>query len=78
MDVCAQGLKAAAAMMEDGQLNNFIKLRYERWNLEGPSNILSGASTLSDIYNNVRNKGINPEPKSGKQEYLENIVNRFL
>ena len=78
MDVCAQGFKAAAAMIEDGQLNDFIKLRYEGWNSEKPSSILSGATSLSEIYDNVKNQNINPKPKSGKQEYLENIVNRFL
>ena len=78
MDVCAQGFKAAANMIEDGQLNDFIKLRYEGWDSEKPSNILSGATSLSEIYDNVKNQNINPKPKSGKQEYLENIVNRFL
>ena len=78
MDVCAQGFKAAAAMIEDGQLNDFIKLRYEGWNSEKASSILSGTTSLSEIYDNVKNQNINPKPKSGKQEYLENIVNRFL
>ena len=78
MDVCAQGLKAAAAMIEDGELNNFVKSRYEGWNSGGASRILSGQTTLSEIYDNVKNKSINPKPKSGKQEYLENLINRYI
>ena len=78
MDVCAHALKVAAALIEDGELNNFIKGRYEGWSSEGPSNILSGKSSLSEIFQMVKTRDINPKPKSGKQEYLENIVNKFL
>ena len=78
MDVCAQGLRAAAAMVEDGELTQLLEDRYKDWNSSDATRMLSGNMGLSDIYQNVKSQGINPRPKSGKQEYLENVVNRFL
>ena len=31
MDVCARGLKAAAAMIEDGGMEDALKARYSGW-----------------------------------------------
>ena len=78
MDVCAQGLRAAAAMVEDGELTQLLEDRYKDWNSSDATRMLSGNMGLSEIYQNVKSQGINPRPKSGKQEYLENVVNRFL
>jgi xylose isomerase len=77
MDICAQGLRAAAAMIEDGELQSFIDARYSGWNDHEASKILTGDMGLSEIYKKVQNQNLNPKPKSGKQEYLENVVNRF-
>ena len=77
MDVCAQGLSAAARMIEDGELDSFVEERYSGWNKSDASQMLSGDISLSQIYENVATQNINPKPKSGKQEYLENVVNRF-
>ena len=78
MDVCAQGLRAAAAMVEDGELSQFLADRYKEWSSPDATRMLSGELDLVAIYENVKNRDINPRPKSGKQEYLENVVNRFL
>lgn len=78
MDVCAQGLRAAAAMVEDGELSQFLADRYKEWSSPDATRMLSGELDLVAIYQNVKNRDINPRPKSGKQEYLENVVNRFL
>ena len=78
MDVCAQGLCAAAAMIEDGELANFIESRYNGWTKADGSSMLSGDKSLSQIYEEVMRKDINPEPRSGKQEYLENVINKFM
>jgi xylose isomerase len=34
--------------------------------------------SLESIYENVKSKDINPEPQSGRQEYLENLLNSFI
>ena len=78
MDVCAQGLRAAAAMLEDGELSQFLVDRYKDWSSPDATRMLSGEMDLAEIYQNVKKRDINPRPKSGKQEYLENVVNRFL
>jgi xylose isomerase len=38
----------------------------------------SGGRTLAEIADWVVKDNINPQPKSGQQEYLENLINRFI
>ena len=40
--------------------------------------MLKGERTLEQIAQWVEADNINPEPRSGQQEYLENLVNRFV
>ena len=76
MDVCAAGLKAAAAMVEDGALEEARNTRYARWDDSQNAEMLK--SDLSSIEARVRRDNINPDPRSGRQERLENLVNRYL
>ncbi|MGR3496732.1 xylose isomerase [Citreimonas sp.] len=76
MDVCARGLKAAAAMIEDGGLNKALADRYAGWNTPEAKAMLD--SDLASIAQRVLDEGINPVPRSGRQEILENYVNRFV
>ena len=78
MDCCARGLKAAVAMIEEGTLPGFVDERYQGWSGGEAQKMLSGGYTLSDIEGYVRESNVNPEPVSGRQEYLENVVNRFV
>ncbi|TNB46038.1 xylose isomerase [Martelella lutilitoris] len=78
MDSCARGLKAAAKMVEDGALQKPLDERYAGWESETAKKMLAGEMTLEDIAAMVEKDGINPEPKSGRQEYLENIVNKYV
>jgi xylose isomerase len=78
MDCCARGLKAAAAMVEDKALSGPLSDRYSGWNSAEAKAMLGGQRTLEDISRRVLADGIEPQPKSGKQEYLENIVNRYV
>ena len=77
MDACAAGLKAAAAMLEDGQLEAARDARYAGWETDGGKALL-GNATLGDCFDTVLRDNINPEPRSGRQERLENLVNRYL
>ncbi|ORE95686.1 xylose isomerase [Stappia sp. 22II-S9-Z10] len=74
MDVCARGLKAAAAMLEGGGLERARADRYAGWDRAG--DLLDG--DLEAIAARVEERGIEPEPRSGRQERLENWVNRFV
>ncbi len=77
MDICARGLKAAAAMIEDGGLENALKARYAGWEQDANKDMLANG-TLESISERVLKDNINPEPRSGQQEKLENWVNRFV
>jgi xylose isomerase len=76
MDVCARGLKAAAALLESGELEAARKARYSGWATPQAQAMLG--SSLEAITAEVLAKGISPEPKSGRQERLENLWNRFV
>ena len=78
MDCCARGLKAAAKMVEDGALQKPLDERYAGWNSAEAQKMLRGEYTLEEITAKVEKDNINPEPKSGRQEYLENVVNRYV
>jgi xylose isomerase len=76
MDVCARALKAAAAMLEDGALEDALKQRYSGWSADHAQKMLNGDYGLGEIQTYIETAGVNPHPRSGRQEYLENIVNR--
>lgn len=76
MDACAAGLKAAAAMLEDGKLEAARDARYAGWDTADGKALMN--SDLDSIKAKVLADGINPEPRSGRQERLENLVNRYL
>ena len=76
MDACAAGLKAAAAMLESGKLEAARDARYAGWQTPQGASLLG--SNLTAIHDRVRAEGINPSPRSGQQERLENLVNRYL
>ncbi len=75
-DVCARGFKAAAAMLADGALEDARTARYADW--DTPANAAMLTSSLDAIAARVEAEGVDPQPKSGRQERLENIVNRFV
>jgi len=76
MDVCARGLKAAAAMIADGGLAARLADRYAGWDTPDARAMLN--SDLASITQDVLAKGTNPKPRSGGQEILENYINRFV
>ncbi|MEL6451122.1 MAG: xylose isomerase [Pseudomonadota bacterium] len=76
MDICARGLKAAAAMIADGGLLAALEARYAGWDTAAAQAMLeSDLATLSD---RVMAEGIAPQPRSGRQEIFENYVSRFV
>jgi xylose isomerase len=78
MDCCARGLKAAAKMVEDGALSKPLNERYAKWDSHEAQKMLRGEYKLDDIAAMVERENINPEPVSGRQELLENVVNRYV
>jgi xylose isomerase len=75
IDVIARGLLNAAALIEDGRLDAARKDRYAGWESDIGQAVAKGS--LADIADLVLAKGLDPKPKSGQQERLENLINRF-
>ena len=76
MDACARGLKVAAKMLKDGKLEAARDARYAGWESTEGKALLN--SDLESITQKVLAENIDPEPRSGRQERLENLVNRYL
>jgi len=57
-------------------LEEELQERYKGWERSEAQKMLN--SDLATITTNVIKNSINPEPKSGKQEMLENYINRFV
>jgi xylose isomerase len=78
LDTLARGLKGAVALIEDGEFDKLLDERYAGWTQKGAAAMLKGERSLEQISDWVLAENINPQPKSGRQEYLENLVNRFV
>ncbi len=77
MDVCARALLAAERAIQDGQLAQLVKARYQGWSGSLGQEILAGRTGLEALARRVLERDQDVEPVSGRQEYLENLVNRF-
>jgi xylose isomerase len=78
MDTCARALLAAVRMLEDGALEQPLRERYAGWDSAAAQTLLAGEVSLEEIERRVLEAGRSPEPRSGKQELLENIVSRYV
>ena len=78
IDTLAQALLVAAAMVENGSLEKMREARYAGWAGELGKSITSGKATFDDLEQKVAAGGIDPKPVSGRQELLENLVNRQI
>ena len=78
LDVCAQALVAAHKLIEDGVYDAHLQARYAGWEKPEAKAMLAPGASLADIAERVAKQGIDPKPKSGKQEYLENLINRYV
>ena len=78
IDACARALLMAAKMIEDGRLKAEVEKRYAKWDEPKNQAMLNGKESLSDIAARVMKDGIEPQPRSGRQEYLESLVNTYF
>ncbi|XPF94439.1 xylose isomerase [Colwellia sp. RE-S-Sl-9] len=78
MDTMAQALVNAAKLIEDAPLTQFVDERYAGWKGKLGQSIMSGEQSLESLSKLVLEENINPKPVSGRQELLENIVNRYV
>jgi xylose isomerase len=78
MDTFARGLKIAAAIRKDGRLAEFVKQRYASWDSGIGAKIEAGKATFKDLEAYILKKGEADPSGSGRQEYLENLINEFI
>jgi xylose isomerase len=78
VDTIARALLAASALLESGDLADFRTERYAGW--DGPlgTSVLDGSATLASLREVVLAGGLDPAPRSGRQELLEQVVNRHV
>ncbi len=79
MDTFALGLIKAAALIEDGRIDEFVKNRYSSFkNTDIGCRIVSGNATLEELAAYAESLGTFRNVESGRAEYLEAIVNSVL
>jgi xylose isomerase len=78
VDVLARSLLNAAAMIEGGEMAKLVKDRYAGWQAPDAQAMLNSSSSLEAISDAAVAAGIDPHPRSGRQEYAENLVSRYI
>ena len=78
MDAFARGAKIAAAIRADGVLDGFVNKRYASYDDGIGKQIEEGSIGFAELNEYMLDKG-NPNPnQSGRQEWLENLINEYL
>ena len=78
MDSFAFGLLKAAELIEDGRLEKNIEDRYSSFGSELGQKVRSGNATLEELAARAADLKAPQDPGSGKQEYLESVLNNIL
>jgi xylose isomerase len=78
IDALARSLLVAAALVETETLSKPRAERYARWSGDLGSRIRSRSESLESLEAQVMSGELNPHPVSGRQELLEELVNRVI
>ena len=78
MDACARAFLAAAGMLDAGVLTAPLAERYNGWGSAEGRAMLAGQRSLADLADRALAPGFDPQPRSGRQEYLESLVNQYV
>jgi xylose isomerase len=78
VDVIARGLLNAVKLIEGGEIAGFVKDRYAGWMDTKGQAMLGGKMSLAEIADAAVADGIAPKPRSGRQEWLENVISYCL
>ncbi len=77
MDAFARALVTASNIMEHGEYTRLRKARYASYDEGAGADFEAGRLSLEDLRQYAIDHG-EPKMTSGKQEYYENLVNRFI
>ena len=78
MDTFARGLKIAAAIRKDGRLAEFVNKRYSSWDSDIGEKIEKGKVGFKELEAYMLKQGEAAPNSSGRQEFLENLINQFI
>lgn len=76
IDTVARGLLNAAALIEDGRIDGIRAERYAGW--DGDFGQKIAGLDLAGIADLAVSENLDPKPRSGRQERIENLINRFI
>ncbi len=78
MDAFARGLKIAAAIRKDGRLDAFVKQRYSSYDGGIGKQIEKRKVGFKELSDYALKLGEVKTNQSGRQEFLENLINEFI
>ncbi len=78
MDAFARGAKIAARIRQDGVLDDLVKDRYSSYDNGIGAKIEEGSLGFADLEQYMLEKGEAVANASGRQEYIENMINDYL
>jgi xylose isomerase len=78
LDQLARALLGVAALAKDGRVDRLVDERYAGWNGRRGRAFFAEDATLAAIADAAIRDDVDPRPTSGRQEYLENIVGRYV
>ena len=78
MDAYALAFKLARRIIADGKFDQFVAQRYASFDTGFGKEIESGKANFKSLEKLVLGRLGEPTPRSGKQEYLENLLNTYL
>jgi len=78
MDAFALGYKIARRIIAEGELDGFVADRYSGYDSGYGRDIEKGRVGFRELEKLVLSRLGEPVPRSGRQEYLENLLNRYL
>ncbi len=78
VDTLARGLLIAEKMLAEKNLTDFVKQRYAKWDTGLGADLLNKRLDMAAIEKHVLTNNLNPLPVSGRQEWLENLVNHQI
>ena len=77
MDTFARALKIADQIIQDGRLDELMRLRYASWDSELGRSIEAGNASMAELEAHALKTNV-PSIDSGRQELIENLLNGYF
>jgi xylose isomerase len=78
VDLCARAFLTAAKLIEDGKYDALLTERYAGWHSGKGADMLAGKLSFDEIEKTALAEKIDPQPRSGQQEKIENLLTRAI